>query len=374
MKYLHNNGVEDINFSTANADDMLKLIKHIEVGQRISNPKRDFLFINEYQGKHKPVQPSKVKKLASLMVDSLEVHKYFKKDMQKDATVVVISFAETALLLGELVSDELLIRHLAKSGIVQANTTRINKCDTAIQISEEHSHNSELFLNIPSEDIFIDHEPILIIDDEISTGNTVKNLIKNMGKVIDLTKHHIYCLSVMNWTGKHSDEVDGIQFDYISLIGAEVTFPKPKRVITNSIREVRASSWQAFYTEFGEQFKKFNSIGVIGVEEYMTDGFKLADKIETLNPEIKVTYQATTRSPIEVKGGIKHKSTITSPFKVINEKTNDSYIYNIEPKDAYIVTIPVFSKDTLYTNFFNQIGKILTNYAKEVYLVMIEHK
>lgn len=345
------------------------LLSNIEIGKRDKNSKRDFLFINKYQGKHKPVEPSKIKELIALLIDKLIYQSGIAFTGDK---IVVIGMAETSLLLSELISESLLGRY---KEVINAQTTRRQDLlkDNSIHITEKHSHNTDLILNTDTINILnnsIDI-PIVIVDDEITTGNTIKSLISNTNKVIDLSKHNIYSLSVLNWTGKEGDKADNIAYQYVSLINTEIDFtdifsnkqvPTTKHIISYSVNE--------FLYKYQEELRAYKDIQVIGVEEDMYTAFKLADLLEEKLHK-KVKYRATTRSPIKVYGGIFNKHIITSPYTLINESTSNSYIYNLTEADTYIVVINKIDNKSKQSKFFNEISKILSEYTNNVYLVTI---
>lgn len=358
-QYLIQNNMYDKCVTTGFSEE---LVEHIELGKRDNNNKRSFLFINEFQGKHKPVSPNKVRELANKMAEAL-----MNSTQDSSDKVLVIGMAETALLLGELVANKLTDRY---NQVVYLPTTRIadKKGETTINIVEQHSHNTDLMLNFSAIDM--EYNSIVIVDDEVTTGNTLKSLISNLNKVVDLQKHHIYILSILNWTGKQIDTIDNIEFKYISLIGEQLDFNGKLRHSIN-IRNIHIKTNEEFFLKFQSQLKRYKSIQVIGVEEDMYTAFSLAEYLQP-RLETNVKYRATTRSPIQIYGEIHNRYTITSPFTVLNEKTDKSYIYNLSEEDAYIVVMREIKNTEKRNNFFREIARVLVEYTGNVYMVMKE--
>ena len=80
------------NYSSFELDELVSIAK------RDGNKKREFLFVNNYLGKHIPVKGSKALELFRDFYNNIK-----NKDCIKDKKVLVIGFAETATALGESV-------------------------------------------------------------------------------------------------------------------------------------------------------------------------------------------------------------------------------------------------------------------------------
>ena len=139
----------------------------IGYGSRI-NKKRSFLFVSKILGKHIPVSPKKMRATYNNLAGLIN------PDIIND-DLLVIGLAETATGLGWGVFEA-----LKAQSKFYIHTTRVKlKTKQLIQFEESHSHSTEQYLYYPKTTKFnktiIDH--IIIIDDEITTGNTIGNLI-----------------------------------------------------------------------------------------------------------------------------------------------------------------------------------------------------
>ncbi|HET6210046.1 MAG TPA: phosphoribosyltransferase family protein, partial [Jatrophihabitans sp.] len=82
----------------------------------------------------------------------------------------VIGFAETATGLGQGVADTLRARYL--------HSTRRPAAGPAIEFVEEHSHAAGHLLQPADPDLLGTDVPLVLVDDELSTGRTALNLIR----------------------------------------------------------------------------------------------------------------------------------------------------------------------------------------------------
>lgn len=207
------------------------------IGKRKNNPKRDFLFISKLLGKHLPVNPDIVKATgyvlaglitnhpSSVLIDFLKKKRYLstkqkeivKEELNKaydtkSQNVLVIGFCETATALGYSVA-------MALKNSSYISTTRevidtlvvsndMNKKDSyhkvsiknVINFEEEHSHATSHHMYSSENGIkkLQDIDEIILVDDEITTGNTALNIIHEFNKKFPHIKKYTV-LSILNW-------------------------------------------------------------------------------------------------------------------------------------------------------------------------------
>lgn len=183
------------------------------IGRRANNPKRNFLFISRLLGKHIIVKADMVKAagvlLASLKYTDLKnsqivdyikgktasITKELNQQTKKKHKVLVIGFAETATGLGMGAAS--VIR-----GCTYQITTRepIQNLENKLEFREEHSHAEEhkCFSIIDTD--FSQYDEIILVDDEITTGRTMLNLISDMEHRYGIKKYSI--LSILDWRGE----------------------------------------------------------------------------------------------------------------------------------------------------------------------------
>ena len=137
-----------------------------------SNPKRGFLFVSKVLGKHIPVR-------ASIMLSSH--HNLVRQLPQKLGGAVFIGMAETATGLGQGVFEA--YRSFTGShDTAYIQTTRyVMDGAEPIEFDEPHSHAVRQFLYVPEDRptrTQLEHcHTLVLVDDEISTGTTLCNLV-----------------------------------------------------------------------------------------------------------------------------------------------------------------------------------------------------
>ncbi|HET6208787.1 MAG TPA: phosphoribosyltransferase domain-containing protein, partial [Jatrophihabitans sp.] len=162
------------------------------------NPRRAHLLVSRVLGKHLPADPVLVyassRLLGALVADLLTgqdsgiaeaggrlltaalngqpADRLLAACEQRAAAVpaTVIGFAETATGLGQGVADTLQARYL--------HSTRRPAAGPAIEFVEEHSHAAGHLLQPADPDLLGTDVPLVLVDDELSTGRTALNLIR----------------------------------------------------------------------------------------------------------------------------------------------------------------------------------------------------
>lgn len=198
----------------------LNLNDLIIMGKRINNNKRNFLFISKVLGKHIEAKPKVCKeiglKLARLIFDKEE------KSYKNNEKVCVIGFAETATGLGMAVASYI-------KNCYYITTTRecITELKSIFKFEEEHSHATTHKCFTLDKDNLVNSEKIILVDDEITTGKSMINIIKELKKVTNAKNFII--LSILDWRNeeyrKAYDELvneENINLEVLSLISGDI--------------------------------------------------------------------------------------------------------------------------------------------------------
>lgn len=212
------------NILDLNIDDYLDLAIR-------NNKKRRFLFISKTLGKHLPCRASDMDNLGEKLVEVYE------KKYNYLSSGVVISFAETATALGHSVFS-----HINADFEFIHTTREIVPNKKTLDFLEEHSHATNHYLYYEDLNYFKDGEEIILVDDEITTGNTCVNLIKKINKLYPKRRYTI--CSILNWMDKDSfnrfkklEQELNTEINFVYLFSGSFTFNCDEEKIENIIKE-----------------------------------------------------------------------------------------------------------------------------------------
>ncbi len=149
------------------------------------NPKRAHLLVSTVLGKHVPQDPRTVHaagvRLGGLVRDLLD---------DGDAPrAVVLGYAETATGLGHSVADG-----LGAAACLHSTRRPVPGIVPAGGFEEEHSHHTSHLL-LPSDPALLTGDgPLVLVDDELSTGRTVRNTIAALHRARPRTRYVVAAL------------------------------------------------------------------------------------------------------------------------------------------------------------------------------------
>ncbi len=303
----------------------------IDFGSRM-NKKRGFLFVSKVLGKHIPTKPSNMERIY------IDLAKILKPKLNNKPTVV-IGFAETATAIGHGVYEKLNIKD---SFYIHSTRFKTSK-DVLLNFYEAHCHApSHIFYNPIDKDnldILKSAENIVLVDDEVSTGNTVKSLVNELKKVLPQVENY-YLVSILNWMKNDLEAIEPIYLyrDEFKFIPKEYELIENIKSITDNsanLDKIIPSNFGRYGTkEIDINFNKLIDINnlkdkkilVLGTAEFMYIPYLFAKYLEENN--IESYFQATTRSPVNVEGAIKSKIM----FKDNYFEDIDNFLYNVIDK------------------------------------------
>lgn len=363
------------------------------------NKKRQFLFVSRLLGKHLAVDPAislgAGTILASMLMEDegLESHPQVKEIVQMINSevpdrklslnslaiksnlpnkTIFIGFAETATGLGHAV-----FHHFQNAHYIHTTREEILHMEPSFYFEEEHSHATSHSV-YASEQTLQDAETIVLIDDEITTGLTLSNLIVALNNSFPGKRYKI--LSILDWrTEQHQNDFTqlmnehNISAEIITIMGGQFTLLNQASIeeketpflygvqpfdmfadeqlsleITSKHRSEHAA-YCHFTGRFGltsdlhekmddwiERFidklpktQRDKSTLVIGIGEniYFPHRFALAFGNDT-------KVQTTTRSPILAKTEEAYPIQHKCKFKLPDSNGIDQYLYNLSEIDA----------------------------------------
>ena len=360
----------------------------IAVEHRQANKKRDFLFVNRYQGKHIPCSPSDVERIAEEMSNAVERE----ETILAEDKVIVVGFAETATALGyyvgnTLVKDGYNIRLITQTTrekvgrqLVENKNSDIGKCEE-VYFSEVHSHATEQKIIIRENAIetFKEATYILFVEDEISTGNTIINACKALKEYAPKARYGV--VSYCNWqTVENQERFRENKIDRMFVVSGILKDEPDKEEITGKARTISVASALNMFNSFRtgitsediesldeiiretshiidlelkemldgteadvnglneEQIENLGrvraNIEVIGTEEFMYVPIRIANELAKLG-KYTVETHSTTRSPIDISEKdtqtFSRGTELTTRMKVssVYDKDRQTYIYNL---------------------------------------------
>ncbi len=130
------------------------------------NPRRAHLLVSTVLGKHLPTDPRVVIGAGNRLGDLV-------RGVLGDREPVVLGFAETATGLGHCVAARI------GAGCYLHSTRReVARATTLTGFEEGHSHATSHLLQPAPADIFVNDLPLVLVDDEISTGDTAIDAVR----------------------------------------------------------------------------------------------------------------------------------------------------------------------------------------------------
>lgn len=340
----------------------------VRIAKRENNTKRNYLVVDPLQGKHVPVEPSKALNLFKSLAEKLQ-GKY------EGERLLLIGFAETATAIGAQAAITL--------GTKYIQTTREVIPDARyLFFSEAHSHATEQKLVKDDIDRVInDIDRIVFIEDEVTTGNTIMNIIKIITKEYQ-KKIKFAVASLLNGMTEESLKIyqdEKIELHYLvktdhSGYGAvaeqyrcdglyicaipenhthesadiDVQSEKNMRehIISipgwmNARRFVDAKQYEAACRKLAETViaetgvKQGERVLVIGTEEFMYPALLTGQEIEKKGCEVR--SHSTTRSPIAVSTEEEYPLHCRYELRSLYDPDRKTFIYDLENYDRVIV-------------------------------------
>jgi hypothetical protein len=302
------------------------------------NPRRGFLFVSKVLGKHLAVRPSIMAKTHADLAAMLPNH--------LARPLVCIGMAETATALGQGVFEAYAIQAEADQ-LLFLTTTRYPLAGIEkISFEEVHSHAPTHFLHLPPETVrlslFSEAKTLLLVDDEISTGQTLRALalacqalMPRLEQVIILTladflgdsrqsrlanmpvPSRILALASGGFAFSQQSEWTAV---LPKANGSGQHHAPPSSARIGALAE---EDYQRVEQKLGDFWDKKQPLLILGSGEFQFLPFALAYTLEQRG--FDVLYAASTRSPILNFGPIHQRIEFNDNY---GEET-PNYLYNL---------------------------------------------
>lgn len=308
------------------------------------NNKRHFLIASRLLGKYIPAKPSVVTDAQNMMAEKANV-------ISKDA--MFIGFAESCSGFGEGVFESFIDIHPDMSdNCAYIHTTRQfnDTHNISIAFKEEHSHAVNQVIISPEgkpKEIFEQTKTIVIIEDEITTGNTIKNFLNEYISTVNSNVVSVIILTLIDIRTIEQKTMLSLAFPQLqittqSMCTADLSFYKkhdndifkPKRsYLANSLPiplELGRNGIMRQSKNIDEYVKKImpmdssTPVTVIGTSEYTNLSRKIGLQLEEMGFDVETL--ATTRAPLKVGNAIKSKMTFNDHYG----DGVEHYLYNFD--------------------------------------------
>lgn len=327
----------------------------VRIAKRENNKKRKYIVVNRLQGKHIPVSPKEAFALFDALADII-------RNTYKGERLLLVGFAETATAIGARLAVDLNTEYI--------QTTRENlEGVNYLHFTESHSHATDQKLvkqDIEEKIGLVDR--IVFVEDEITTGNTVLDIINLLqkqypGKVqysvvslmngMDQRSLSEYCSRDINihylLKTDHSSYTERAELysgngTYDKMTGTQGNQKVSINKVTGYLDARRCVNGEAYCcacNRLWEQIQgvvtlhKKSTILVLGTEEFMYPALFVASEIERLGKSVR--FHATTRSPIVVSKEDEYPLHHRFELASLYDPTRKTYIYDVGRYDQVFI-------------------------------------
>lgn len=334
----------------------------LRVAKRYNNAKRVYLLVDPLQAKHMPISPTEAMDMMSVLGDKLAKN--------YPSAGLIVGFAETATAIASVVAE-----FFPDCQYVQSTREEFPDSERFLLFSEEHSHAVEQKLHAPTlERAFLRAEEVILLDDEISTGKTLINMVEQIRREVPGAENKRYIsasiinrateenISKLLAAGIESEQTFKLDFgDYDEIASRfNITPPTPAGSLEDvecnfvskivdftkdprlgvSIREYSEECRSIAHNAADELsclLAESRSVLVLGSEECMYPALVLGKEIEGRYPHVPVRCHATTRSPIGVS--CEEGYPIVNGYEIhsLYDTERRNFIYNVAQYDTVII-------------------------------------
>ena len=364
----------------------------VRIAKRENNTRRKYLVVNRLQGKHIPVSPKEALQMFRSLAELI-------KEAYPSERLLMVGFAETATAIGAAVAIE------CQAAYMQTTREVIDGVDY-LYFSESHSHATEQKLVKTDLDKIIGKtDRIVFIEDEVTTGNTILNIVRLIQKTyaqpvsfavasilngmneealenyknlkipvhyLVKTAHDTYteiaeqyqadgtCHICTKPQEKEVEQQKEVQQQIEMQQTKEAQQPIEVQEISGWINARRLHTadtykqaceqlWQEIqqkygYTKYTKETETGRRILVLGTEEFMYPALYVGAKLEEAGYTVRM--HATTRSPIAVSKEEKYPLHTRYELASLYEKNRITFVYDLTEYEEVLVLTDAQNQET----------------------------
>lgn len=364
----------------------------VRIAKRENNTRRKYLVVNRLQGKHIPVSPKEALQMFRSLAELI-------KEAYPSERLLMVGFAETATAIGAAVAIE------CQAAYMQTTREVIDGVDY-LYFSESHSHATEQKLVKTDLDKIIGKtDRIVFIEDEVTTGNTILNIVRLIQKTyaqpvsfavasilngmneealenyknlkipvhyLVKTAHDTYteiaeqyqadgtCHICTKPQEKEVEQQKEVQQQIEMQQTKEAQQPIEVQEISGWInarrlhtadtyKQAREQLWQEIqqkygYTKYTKETETGRRILVLGTEEFMYPALYVGAKLEEAGYTVRM--HATTRSPIAVSKEEKYPLHTRYELASLYDKNRTTFVYDLAEYEEVLVLTDAQKQET----------------------------
>lgn len=358
----------------------------VRIAKRENNTRRKYLVVNRLQGKHIPVSPKEALQMFRSLAELI-------KEAYPSERLLMVGFAETATAIGAAVAIE------CQAAYMQTTREVIDGVDY-LYFSESHSHATEQKLVKTDLDKIIGKtDRIVFIEDEVTTGNTILNIVRLIQKTYAQPVSFAVA-SILN--GMNEEALENyknlkIPVHYLVKTAHDTyteiaeqyqadgtchicTKPQEKEVqqqiemqqtkeaqqpievqeisgwinarrlhTADTYKQACEQLWQEIqqkygYTKYTKETETGRRILVLGTEEFMYPALYVGAKLEEAGYTVRM--HATTRSPIAVSKEEKYPLHTRYELASLYDKNRTTFVYDLAEYEEVLVLTDAQKQET----------------------------
>lgn len=315
------------------------------------NPRRPFLFVSKFNGRYKAIKPSELDSVASVLAEQIPEG--------AEGPVLFVAIAEAGVAVASSVHSLWMSRTQRQDSLLVQTTRHTLTGPIAATFHEPHSHAREHRIYWPTteagQSVFRFARTVVLIDDEITTGNTLQNAATSIKTAVP-TIENVVQLVLTDWSdgtsAARNENRSGLRTTTGALWtgcfrftpnGEPSAFIDPtvhehaERIVLPTRVSGRGQPNEAQLPKLPAALRtkllNAGSVLVVGTDEHQAAPLSLARELEAAG--IEASFQATTRAPVRIGGAI--QSRLEFPDTYGGNFT--CFLYNISAKDHECVVI-----------------------------------